>query len=67
MGKVLIASFGRDEEQDFEELVHKRTAGAKRMDFLIELIANFIGEVLEWLLGPFVNKIAARWKHRKKK
>ena len=42
-------------------------AGAKKMDFLIELIVNFIGEVLEWLLWPFVNKIAARWKRRKKK
>lgn len=36
------------------------------MDFLIELNANFIEEVLEWLFRPFVNRIAARRKRRRK-
>jgi hypothetical protein len=39
------------------------------MDFLIELIANFIGNLIEETLIslPFTNRIAAKWKRRRKK
>lgn len=37
------------------------------MDFLIELILSFIEEFLEWLSRPFINRIAAKRKRRRKK